>query len=542
MDDQQYGRHVIANLSIEEENLSAIPFAVLERRVGKNVGKINVSGTKILPDGTQIKVLWQVQGSSDVGLPTEQDLDIFVALGALTFRSNFSKTVSFSGREIARILNIHSVHGKFYQRLKVAMDRFIPLRFRALAETDTHEEVKWVNVFQEATFSLDRATGRCTGTVTWTDKLIQSMDSGFFRLLDAGRYMDLDGLTAKYLYRFLAVAFEQSEVVVLDIRQLATEHLGIFRLPRHFSRLMQTLEPAFEQLIRIRVLGSFHVVEASGWRIALHRHSAYVPERHRLSSAGPVASTQSMTAYCQNALERSGWSSESAEEYSQHYSNDPAALYQLSRGARLVEEMKNLGVLPHAALALVEKVFTAKPCSEEGITALDWCEIAVETCRLKKSSGQPLRNPPGLLMKIAKDETTQKRLVSKETVGNFQRLFRERERAALRGMREAEERDEITRFEQFRQAWARKHFDEISEVNRRSLRRQKVETLQQQGRLERIPAGLQEQEIDELILQDLARKAPPFERWRLRRCAQQAVLPFAAESPAIGVTAAAKSY
>ena len=148
------------NLSVEEENLAAIPFAVLERRTGKLISKLEFHGTKTLPDGTLLKVTWQVQGNPELGLPTEQDLDILVALGVLTFRNNFAKTVVFQGREIARILGMNGVHGKFYQRLKVAMDRFIPLRFRALAESERHEDVNWVNVFQEASFMLDRQTGR----------------------------------------------------------------------------------------------------------------------------------------------------------------------------------------------------------------------------------------------------------------------------------------------------------------------------------------------------------------------------------------------
>jgi len=41
---------------------------------------------------------------------------------AIAFQNNFAKTVTFTGREIAKILGIQSVHGKFYQRLKVAMD------------------------------------------------------------------------------------------------------------------------------------------------------------------------------------------------------------------------------------------------------------------------------------------------------------------------------------------------------------------------------------------------------------------------------------
>ena len=83
-------KQTLLNLSVEEENLSAIPFAVLERRVGKKLGKIEMKGTKVLPDGRELRVTWQVQGNEELGLPTEQDLDIFVALGVLTFRNYLS--------------------------------------------------------------------------------------------------------------------------------------------------------------------------------------------------------------------------------------------------------------------------------------------------------------------------------------------------------------------------------------------------------------------------------------------------------------------
>lgn len=37
------------NLSVEEENLAAIPFAVLERRTGKLISKLEFHGTKTSP-------------------------------------------------------------------------------------------------------------------------------------------------------------------------------------------------------------------------------------------------------------------------------------------------------------------------------------------------------------------------------------------------------------------------------------------------------------------------------------------------------------
>ena len=303
------------NFSVEEENLAAIPFAVLERRVGKRVSKIELSGTKTLPDGTEVRVTWQVQGNSELGLPTEQDLDLFVALGMLTFQNNFQKTVSFTGRELARMLNISGVHGRFYQRLKLAMDRFIPLRFRAITETDRQEEVKWLNVFQEASFALDRSTGRCVGSVTWTDKLIESMNCGFFRLLDAGRYMELDGLTAKHLYRYLTVAFEKTDMLVIDARKLSTEHLGIVNLPKHFSRLLQTLEPAFDQLVRVQVLSAYHVISQEGWVVALHRHPLYKSGSKTLIEEVPSESPDLRCACCTQLLENAGLQPKTAADY-----------------------------------------------------------------------------------------------------------------------------------------------------------------------------------------------------------------------------------
>lgn len=166
--------------------------------------------------------------------------------------------------------------------------------------------MKWLNVFQEASFSLDRDTGRCVGSVTWTDRLIHSMNSGFFRLLDAGRYMELDGITSKHLYRFLAVVFDKTDVVLIDARKLATENLGIVNLPRYFSRLLQTLEPAFDQLVRGQVLASYHIVDAEQWRIALHRHPDYVPERKTLLLEAANTDTEFQRVQAAKSLEEAG--------------------------------------------------------------------------------------------------------------------------------------------------------------------------------------------------------------------------------------------
>lgn len=515
------------NLSVEEENLAAIPFAVLERRVGKKVGKIEINGNKVLPDGTKVRVVWQVQGNNDLGLPTEQDLDIFVALGVLTFRHDFAKTVVFTGREIARILDIGMVHGKFYKRLKLAMDRFIPLRFRALTETEQHEEVKWCNVFQEASFSLNRTTGRCTGSVTWTDKLIQSMDSGFFRLLDANRYMELDGITAKHLYRYLAVAFAKTDVVITDARQLSTEHLGILNPPKYLSRLMQTLEPAFEQLNRIQVLGSYQIVSSEDWRIALHRHPNYVSERKTLALHGSLIDPESRRAQCVERLQQGGISAKAAAAYCQAAST-AVDFHILDRCTRLLHAMLDEEVLPHVASSLIRSALDAGPATPEGIDQLDWCEIAVHVCRQKKQAGQALRNAAGLLVKIIKDAETRRRVVSPELQATLKAGFRRQQEMAERQHKEDVERSLILEYEQFRVDIAERLFQDMPDAKRTILCRQKGEVLRQQERFQRISQDVQEREIEMAIIQEIARKeAPPYEKWRLRKQAQQAVLAFA---------------
>ena len=465
-------RNSLASLSVEEQNLAAIPFAVLERRVGKRLGKIELKGTKILPDGREVQVEWQVQGNAELGLPTEQDLDIFVALGVLTFQNNFQKTVTFTGRQLAGMLNISGVHGKYYRRLKLAIDRFIPLRIRAITATEREEDIKWLNVFQEASFSLDRTTGVCSGSVTWTDKVIQSMNYGFFRFLDAGRYMELDGITAKHLYRYLAGAFEKKSVIVEDARELARNRLGIVNVPAYFSRLMQTLEPAMEQLIRAQVISSYHVVSQKEWTIGLVRHPAYTGESERVLSNSAATSLEVCRANAVKQLEKAGLGQKQAELYAEA-AVKREEVFLLDRASRLLDALREEEVLPHVALSLIRKALDIcfggpqVDSQGEGREMLDWCEIAIQMCRGKKASGQQMKNPAGFLVKLVKDPEARSRFVSKEREDRAKQMFRQYEQAATRQQKEAEQQELIFEYEQFRLQLARDAFRDLPETRKR---------------------------------------------------------------------------
>ena len=197
---------------------------------GKRLVKIELKGTKILPDGLRGAGRVAGAGNAELGPSYRAGFGYLRRPGS----AHPSRTIFKNGHVpqgyaswLACSTSAERT-GKYYRRLKLAIGPvFIPLRIRgAITATEREEDIKWLNVFQEASFSLDRTTGVCSGSVTWTDKVIQSMNYGFFRFLDADRYMELDGITAKHLYRYLAGAFEKKSVIVEDAREACQEPSG----------------------------------------------------------------------------------------------------------------------------------------------------------------------------------------------------------------------------------------------------------------------------------------------------------------------------
>ena len=96
--------------------------------------KTEIQGTKLLPNNQELHVSWQVPGRDIRSLVSQPNrTSIFHQAGHPDFQNNFAKTVTFHQWKSPRFFAIQSVHGKFYQRLKVAMDRFIPLGLRGFA-------------------------------------------------------------------------------------------------------------------------------------------------------------------------------------------------------------------------------------------------------------------------------------------------------------------------------------------------------------------------------------------------------------------------
>ncbi len=140
-----------------------------------------------------------------------------------------------------------------------------------------------------------------------------------------------------------------------------------------------------------------------------------------------------------------------------------------------------------------------------------------------------MRNLPGLLVKIARDEESRARLVDAAAVSQHLTRFRQREEAAFRHQDQQEERELVLEYERARQKLAQTILQDLPETTRQAMRKEKLEMLKHDERFEKLPPDLRAQELDELLLQQIARKeVPSFEKWLLRKRAHQAVLPFLA--------------
>jgi hypothetical protein len=315
-------------------------------------------------------------------------------------------------------------------------------------------------------------------------------------------------------------------MLLVDARKLAIEHLGIINPPKYFSRLMQTLEPAFDQLIRIEVLGSYHVVESDRWEIALKRHKNYVPERKVLLSPDPAGSRELNRACSQSKLEKAGFSEKIARQYA-HQAETAKEFYQLDRAARLLHGLMEEGVLAHVAQGILRRALEGGVGLETGINLLDTFEIALDTCRKKKQSGQSVNNPAGLIVKLIRDQEGERKLVNQETIEQASNTFRQREKAVLAQVELEEQRALIIEYERFREESARSLYEEMSDSAKASLRREKTEWLKQQPRFDKIDAKTREREVEDLVCLEIARReVPPFEKWYMRRRARQAILQF----------------
>jgi hypothetical protein len=258
----------------------------------------------------------------------------------------------------------------------------------------------------------------------------------------------------------------------------------------------------------------------------LHKHASYVSERKTLLQHGAMTDPEARRAQCQEKQQQAGISAKVAAQYCQA-AVSALDFYGLERSTRVLSGLLEEEVLAHVAVSIVRGALDVGPCTEQGAELLDWCEIALHVCRHKRRAGQNLKNSAGLIVKLIKDPEMRSRVVSPELEVSLKNTYRRQQELSERQDRENSERALILEYERSRMSIAEMLFQEMADVKKALLRKQKADTLRQQERFQRISPEMQAREIDAAIIQDIARKeAPPYEKWRLRKQAQQAVLAF----------------
>ena len=141
-------------------------------------------------------------------------------------------------------------------------------------------------------------------------------------------------------------------------------------------------------------------------------------------------------------------------------------------------------------------------------------------------AGQTLRNRAGFLVKIIRDAEGREKLIPVATAATLRAAFRRREDAARKRQVEQAELELTYEYEQFREEEANRILAAMSESIRQLLRQEKLDTLRQSDRVNRMTPDAQKEEAEYLLRQQIIRtQVVSREKWEYRRRAKQTVMP-----------------
>jgi hypothetical protein len=252
----------------DEMNLATFPMAALYTHVPAGARSLKFEDTIIGKNGKLVKRTWTIQGGSEAGLPTATDEDVYVALMELTQRQGFDRQqVSFSRYDLLKRLG-WCICGKCYGRLDESLVRLSNVTFHARNAFWDNEAKSYVT----AAFTLiqgyhiyEEVTGRKTDRdqphswIMWSDQLYKSFKSGYLKFLDTNLYFLLKTSTSRRLYRYLDRQFGENDRFLIDLFQLAHEHLGISRNFQFVSEIARKLEPALDELVEKSYLTNWEI-------------------------------------------------------------------------------------------------------------------------------------------------------------------------------------------------------------------------------------------------------------------------------------------
>jgi hypothetical protein len=269
--DDEQKRHALARNGRDEMNLAEFPFASLRSR-GDSRKAIVYESWFADQDGNRQQLRWTAQGGSLVGLPTEFDERVYVALMAITTRQEFvSRKVPFSIYQLLKIMSLPTDSQTRYREVEQSLDRLVGVTFKseqAFWDNERKEQVTTARAFhlieeywlryKEKDKTIREQEG-VAGYIIWSETIWKSFKDNYLKSLDLEFFYGLESPTARRLYRLLDKRLWHKSRYEFDIFDLAGK-LGMVRY-RFPADVLKILQQAFDELIARGFLESAEVIK-----------------------------------------------------------------------------------------------------------------------------------------------------------------------------------------------------------------------------------------------------------------------------------------
>lgn len=242
----------------DEMNLAEFPFGILKRQ-GDNDDTYVYEGTITTKDGQRHQQRWEVHGLGSLGLPSEYDERVLIALMAITASHNFqNRKVPFSVYQILQIMGV-GTGKRDYQSVERALKRLAGVMIFAEGAFWDQGDHQWVSkttsgfhilekfwlAYQEKNEAIREQEG-VHAYIIWSNDLWKSIKNGYIKTLDLNFYFSLDTPMSRRLYRFLDKRMYYRDQYQIDVYDLSGR-LGMSRYP-YASKIVEKLRPALEEL------------------------------------------------------------------------------------------------------------------------------------------------------------------------------------------------------------------------------------------------------------------------------------------------------
>lgn len=241
----------------DEMNLAEFPFASLRNRGDKRKALI-YKGWVSDERGNRYEQEWVTQGGSLVGIPTEFDERVFIALVAITAQQGFvSQQVPLSLYQIINIMGL-SRSKPSYEYVENSLERLLAATFtsrQAFWDHEREERVTTVKGFhlidgywlryKEVNREIAEEEG-VPGYIVWNDVIWKSFKAGYIKNLDLDFFYSLQSPVSRRLYRFLDKRMQYQDKYEIDVFDLGAR-LGLVRY-NYPSKVIEKLQSGFDEL------------------------------------------------------------------------------------------------------------------------------------------------------------------------------------------------------------------------------------------------------------------------------------------------------